>query len=385
MIFGRGEEKATASTFQVEVQDGAPADLVHLMPMGECVPNDGRAPWKLDGLAHAQAVVDATRRRLGNRDFNFDYDHQAVTAPKAGGTATAAGWAKPEDIFADERGIWARGVQWTRAAAARLTEREYRYISPVFLFEKGTRRVTQILNAALTNNPALDLMAVAAQSHEGDHQDMKAIAQALGLADDAGEDQILTSISVLKTSTASAAAALGLADSATGEELATAASGAASAKAALDTALPALRTTFDLAADADVEAIAAAASDLKAKAAAGPDPSRFVPIEELAAANAKLDSINTEKGEAEVDAAIASGKLTPANREWGLQCFRLNPEGFAAAMGNQPVVLNGGEERGGGGGGTGEALTEEERGLCASLGWSEADILAARKTEGGAE
>ncbi len=382
-VFGQGVEKATAATFEVELTRGVPSDLVHLVPMGQCIPNDGRLPWILEDEAHAEAVIAATVERLGARDFHFDYDHQAERAPAVAGTAIAAGWVRPQGLFADSQGIWARGVTWTAAATQRLHDREYRYISPWFGFEKKSRRITRLFNAALTNNPAFELAAVAAQSTDGDDHDMsmKAIAAALGLAEDAGEDLILSSIGTLKSSTATAAIALGLAGDAGGEALAVAATNAAGLNAVTIEYLPQLRSTLGLAEDADFEAIATAAADVKAKADAGPDPAKFVPIEELAAANAKLDSINTEKGEAEVDAANAAGKLTPANRAWGLQSFRADPEGFATAMGNQPAILKPGAEGVDELAGTAASLTEDEKALCASMGWDEETFAAGKKAE----
>lgn len=41
---------------------------------------------------------------------------------------------------------------------------EYRFISPVFLYDRASRRVRKILRAGLTNNPALYLPAASATS-----------------------------------------------------------------------------------------------------------------------------------------------------------------------------------------------------------------------------
>ena len=48
-----------------------------------------------------------------------------------------------------------------RSGAAAIRSRDYRYLSPVFDHAKGTNVVMRILRAALTNNPALHLKAVA--------------------------------------------------------------------------------------------------------------------------------------------------------------------------------------------------------------------------------
>jgi len=51
--------------------------------------------------------------------------------------------------------MFAVGIQWTDKAKAMITAREYRYVSPVFNFDKDTGVVERILSVAITNNPAL--------------------------------------------------------------------------------------------------------------------------------------------------------------------------------------------------------------------------------------
>ncbi|MFB9160491.1 phage protease, partial [Chromobacterium violaceum] len=52
-------------------------------------------------------------------------------------------------------GLYATDVEWTDKAAAMIVAKEYRYLSPVFTYDKQGR-VTGLLHVALTNNPALD-------------------------------------------------------------------------------------------------------------------------------------------------------------------------------------------------------------------------------------
>lgn len=79
------------------------------------------------------------------RDVVVDYDHASVR----GRDAPAAGWLTGLRLAGD--GI--RGdVSWTPRAAAMLSAREYRYLSPVLLFRDG--RPSALHSVALTNTPA---------------------------------------------------------------------------------------------------------------------------------------------------------------------------------------------------------------------------------------
>lgn len=333
----RGLTSVLAIAAASEIAAGA--TRIQLLPMGRHFGRDGRGPYILKDKAHAERVIAATKARLGSCDFMIDYDHQVVADPSAGAQAKAAGWARQDSLVAEDDGIWAE-VQWTPAAQAAIGDREYRYISPCFQHSKAGE-ITLILNAALVNIPNLELAAVAAQQF-GDEKPMKTIATALGLAEDATEEAILAAINSMKTSATAVAKALGLAETATGDEVATAA------------------------------AAAIAGGD--------PDPAKFVPIGELTALRSRLDAIEAKDAEATVDAAIAAGKLTPANRDWGLKAFRADPDAFATAMGNQPPVLKPGGEGGGDGDGA-DNLTDEEVALCSSMGWDRATYAAQKKSQ----
>ena len=63
--------------------------------------------------------------------------------------------------------MYAIDVEWTERATQMIEGGEYRYISPVFAYDKKTGKVKWLLHAALTNNPALDGMdAVAASQYQ---------------------------------------------------------------------------------------------------------------------------------------------------------------------------------------------------------------------------
>lgn len=172
---------------------------VHLVPNGTFHGRDGRGPWT---LKDANAVIQASRARAGTTQLPVDYDHQsdfAATA-KVGGTAPAAGWIKGLQSRAD--GIWGL-VDWTERATAHLASREYRYISPVFTFDPQTGAVKSLMRAGLTNNPNLDLTAVASAGDIMDDQ-LTELRELLGLPPDATIDDITAAVRDLLTTEQSA-------------------------------------------------------------------------------------------------------------------------------------------------------------------------------------
>jgi len=343
-----------AAATEVAMIDGAPARRVKLLPIGLITMRDGRGPFLIRDRAHAEQIVAATRQWLGDADFNFDYDHQVAFAakPGVGGTAVAAGWVKPTDITVQDDGIYA-DVAWTAAAAQKLAAREYRYLSPLFLAAKSGE-VLQLKNAALVNIGAIDLPAIAA-----------------GLS---GEDEDM--------SFALIAAALGLAATATEQECVAA---AASLKATVDTA-PSTSTiaiAAGLAEAASVEEIAASVTALKSGQV---DPTKYVPVEQVTAVNTRLATLEGERAEREVAAAIKGGKLVPALKTWGLNLFKTNEQGWTDFVGAAPVVVAAGTELPAppGSGAAADTLSAEEVAACAALGMSEEVFLAQKKLDKGA-
>ncbi len=117
-----------------------------LLPLGE-IDLEGDGPVVLDEDGMAEIISDFERR--GN-DMVIDYEHQTLE----GIEAPAAGWIK-QIINRGADGLWVT-VEWTKKALEYLKNREYRYFSPVFWFDKGTRRVIKVENVALTNYPRIN-------------------------------------------------------------------------------------------------------------------------------------------------------------------------------------------------------------------------------------
>ncbi|WP_420585826.1 phage protease [Ruegeria sp.] len=338
----------------MQLPEGAePPSEILLIPAGEVSfrPHDGRDPVHNSNPAAVVAATMALRGETGV-DLVIDFEHQTEFARSNGQPAPAAGWISR--VFERGGAVWG-AVRWTERAAAMIAAREYRYISPVFFYHAQTHEVTLIVSAALTNDPALHMRALArAETHsekEGREMDLEKLRKALGLAADADEAAIV--------------AAAGAAHSAAG-------------------VLGETRKALELDEAADSAAILAAAraggsgddDDGGDGADADPDPAQFVPRAEFDRVSASLTSLQTERVEeratAAVDAATEAGKIAPAQRDWALAYAKKDPSGFEKFAASAAAILPKGQlvpdqaparEAG--------SLTVEEKAVCRATGVSE--------------
>ena len=358
----------------VELPSGEAPERIVLMRQGELNARDGRR-WR---LTDPGAVVAATRARAGEVELPIDYEHQTQRAPENGQPAPAAGWVREVRVEGDA--IVAR-VEWTERARKMIMAREYRYFSPAFHHRKdGT--VTAIVGGGLTNAPALDLPALATDAKDEDvtmNEQIKRLLQKLGLAADADKAAVDAAIEKVDggesatTALASVREALGLAADAGGAAVATAVKALTSTRQQVAEAL-------GLAADADTGKVVAAA---KAKQ---PDPGAFVPRSEFDVVASSLQTLQGERTEelatAAVDAAISSGRVTPAQRDWALGYARSDGAGFKKFIEAQPVIVAAGARAGRSGAPDPDAaLTSDELAVCRQLGIEPVAFKAARKVD----
>ncbi len=202
------------------VDAGAGRVLLQLTPAQDFTPSDGRAmdvpAWRINA-ATAQRVIAA---------FNaaqppvIDYEHQTLHKEANGQPAPAAGWMHGLR-WIEGRGLFAE-AELTERARALVQSGEYRYFSPVFEYARGSGEVTRILMGALTNHPAIagmeavNLMAAASarftttpttSTKESDDMNelLKKLLAALGLPEDASEEQALAALKALTDKPAVAA------------------------------------------------------------------------------------------------------------------------------------------------------------------------------------
>ena len=335
---------------RVSTDVGGPAPgRIQLFPAGEFSARDGR-PGTLKGVKVkawtitpiiAAAVIARWQQR--ETPLVVDYEHQTINAAENGKPAPAAGWIESLEAGAD--GLYAT-VKWTDAARAFIQADEYRYISPVFTFDPETGAVLELKSAALTNYPALDGMdAVAARTKDDSSmkkETLEALRQFFGLAADADEDAALAALK----------------------------------------------------AQGDGQTLTAM---LTAAKEAIPDPSKYVPAAILTAAQEKNAALAAKVKElegngslaaltAEIDAALADGRLPKSCEAWAKATAKTNPEAIKGYIASAvPLAALKATQTGGkrpAGGEAVAALTEEEAFVCKQLGLSETDFIAARGREG---
>lgn len=174
----------------MELPSGEIPDWVELLPAGQIVTGrDGRA-WR---NSNPQGVVDQFVNR--NVDLVIDWEHASEHRAPNGQDAPAAGWVK--ELAVRDGAIWGR-VEWTERAIAQLQRKEYRYLSPVFLFTRDENQIARLSSAGLTNQPNLELTALNQQNHQEEFPVWKELLKKLGLPDDATEAQAIAALNQIQ-------------------------------------------------------------------------------------------------------------------------------------------------------------------------------------------
>jgi len=130
---------------------------MQLLPAGKFSARDGRPHdaecWLINSAIAKQLIADIDALK---NPLVVDYEHQTMLAADNGQPAPAAGWFKSVR-WEEGVGLFAE-VEWTERAIAHIDAGEYKYISPVIAYDKATGAIKKIINAALTNSPAIDGM-----------------------------------------------------------------------------------------------------------------------------------------------------------------------------------------------------------------------------------
>lgn len=313
----------------------APSEI-RLIPAGRFKSSDGSgrpegipAGWLMNAELAARLIAAASAR-IG--DYVIDYEHQTLRAKDNGQPAPAAGWFKQLEWreSGNAPGLYATDVRWTAAAARRIHDGEYRYISPMFFYATDGR-VLALAPAALTNDPAVDgltdlsVAALSAFFPEEEVPMLKELLKALGLPETATEAEALAALAAIRSA-----------------------------------------HTGELAA-------------LKSKT---PDPAQYVSLavlsatqNELATARTELAALKATQQAAEVDkvvaAALTAGKLTPATEAWARDLGKTNLAALTAYVEAASVVVKPGETQTGGekpAGTGGAALTATQLAVCTAMG-----------------
>lgn len=146
------EMKEAINSFELSFENSKLPFEIELIPSEDMfVGFDGRVFRAIDKIA----IVNNTNSKL--KYVVIDENHKTDYTNGTGQSAEAMGWMF--DFFVkDDNSIWAK-VEWTKAGAEKILNKEYKYISPVYQIDKSTN-IISILRAAITNNPNLNLTAL---------------------------------------------------------------------------------------------------------------------------------------------------------------------------------------------------------------------------------
>ena len=343
--------KLTVAACSFEI-DKAKYGRIQLLPYGKFRATDGRPTdveaWYVTDTNGADVVALANNQR---NPLPIDYEHQIIHSLKNGKEAPSAGWMEyfyftPQGIFAD--------VRWTDKAADYIKNGEYRYISAVFAYDTDGY-VRKIFHAALTNTPALggmeEAMVAASvnllqQDNPMDKKLLAALCALFALKADASEADITEKVTALS-------AAKG------------------------DSPVDVLDVYAKLA--EKEQSVAALSTQV-----GNPDPAKFVPVDQVVALQADFNALKTsveaDKKEALITAALSQGKLAPALKEWAeslpveaLSAY-LEKAPAMAALSGEPQAKGDPEQKV-------AALSAAEQAAARALGMTEAEFMAEHKEQ----
>ncbi|AXF76476.1 phage protease [Erwinia tracheiphila] len=153
---GHHHHAIAACAFEISTAGGR----IQLFPAGKFRAVDGRPTdcthWFIDAVVAEHLIVALSARK---NPIVIDCEHQTLRTGENDMPTPAAGGMHGGKMVWEDGGFFADGVEWTSRARELIQNREYRYISPVFSYNRTTGAIDQIIHAALTNDPGLDGMS----------------------------------------------------------------------------------------------------------------------------------------------------------------------------------------------------------------------------------
>lgn len=305
----------------------------------------GLKSWKINSDI-AQKIIARVAAKVN--DLLIDYEHQTLETEKNGKEAPASGWIKRASLeWREGEGLFANDYKWTAKAKGFIDDDAYRYLSPVFSYNKITGEIIDLLHIGLVNTADIDGMdqVAAAKFTPQPNQEiqMDELKKLLGLKQDATQEDVLAACKA-------------------NQDLIK----------ANETEIAALKAKVQ---EGDTEVAA-----LKAKSGAA-DPAKFVPIEVVTQLQTEVAALKASVDESDVDdlvtVALKSGQLIPAQEQWArdlakqhgvaaLKSYVDSAPQIAALKGQQTDGRSFDKDGG-------AVLNETEIAVCKQLGISEED------------
>lgn len=317
--------KTCIAALAVEINKATPG-VIQLFPAGEFRAMDGRpddvAHWVMTAEIAAVLIAQANARQT---PYMLDYEHQIQHAKKNGLPVPAAGWFKQLE-WREGEGLYATDVAWTSRAAEMIAADEYRYISPLFAYSKPDGHVQSLINAALTNTPALDDMdevLLAAASLFGAalsttieepavmEELLEQLRWMLNLPLSATQDDVIAELNKLR-------------DKLSGGDTAAASVNLLQILTTHETELAALSATVE-----------------------NPDPAKWVSVDVMNAAirqaveragSTNEAALAIQQAENLVTVALSDGRLLPAQEAWATSLAKSDPTSLTAFIDKAPKI-----------------------------------------------
>lgn len=297
-----------------------------IFPEGQIKAKDGR-PFEVPAwvMQKDNGVALANALNVSSKDVVIDYEHQTILSKQNGQAAPAAGWLKAGSfVYVDGVGLCSNNYEFTAKAKEYINNGEYRFKSPVILYDEKTGVVNGLHSVAITNDPALSIL-----------DELKPALLTATISINQPQEKIMNPLLALIL------ASLGLAETTTEEQ-----------------AIAALNQNFaDIKSKATAKGLMLDDGKLLASLSAEiakvgepipatpeqkePDPAKYVPIEVVTALNEKIAELQgNQKDPADelVAEALSNGQLLPAQQSWAMLYAQKDLQGFKDYLSRQPKI-----------------------------------------------
>lgn len=150
--------------------------------------------------AALEAVV-AGWKAVGAKEILMDFEHQSETG-KIDSNTEAAAWVS--NLTVTDEGLLG-DLKFTDKGADAVSNRRLRFLSPVFRLDDGSRPI-ELHSVALTNTPNIPVRCVLnkapVETPKKEHPKMDKIKEALGLAPEATDEEVLAKVVELRDANA---------------------------------------------------------------------------------------------------------------------------------------------------------------------------------------
>jgi phage I-like protein len=292
------ESSAEIAGFDV---DGADVALLYGADWASGVPSEVRLfrngvnPTKKGEFIFDETAAEAVMAAFAEQGMDklpIDIAHGMMNPSAPPDAHKSLGWFTPvvkSDVEGGSEGpaLYASDIEWTESGLQALRKREFRFFSPAVNFDPETRRVTRLINFALTNLPAtknqrpLVLDALGDNNNNEENTEMQVLLDTLGASDEAGAVASVSRLQEFET---------------------------------------AILSALDVPADKAGEKIAQL-SQLAAEA-----------IEARAELQKLRDEVSKAEREARLDGLVKDGQLPPAQREFAALLSDDQLEAFVATL-----------------------------------------------------